>query len=160
MRSFYTVVLQCAERRKTYTKPWKKINDKAAACWIMLWAFSCRRVFYLSGRKRKKEKREGGTYSHALYSKVVGLHVLNVKKNKIFFMAACLLLFLSLLPLHPQHTSEGLWGCTGLQRSSDVRVLQSQVFVFISTRINRLSRLFRDQDQVQLLDQKQDPRHV
>ena len=29
--------------------------------------------------------------------------------------------------------------------------LQSQVFVFISTRINRLPRLFGDQDQVQLL---------
>ena len=36
--------------------------------------------------KRRKRKKEGGIYSHASHSKVVGLHVLNVKKNKICFL--------------------------------------------------------------------------
>lgn len=92
-------------------------------------------VFHLSGRG-KKGGVDGGIYSHASYSKVVGLHVLNVKKNNIFFMRAVCSAFLSCscntTDLRPSGRRVFQW--------SDARVLQSRVFVFISTGINRLSR--------------------
>lgn len=91
----------------------------------------------VSGKRRVK-------HSLALYSKVVGLHVLNVKNKTFFSMAA---VCLSVCSAAETQQIRGL--C--MAPSAPIWVLQSQVFVFISTRINRLSRLFRDQDQVQLL---------
>lgn len=70
-----------------------------------------------------------------------------LRRTRYFFMPAVCSVFLS---YRCNTTDLRPLGCRGFQWS-DVRVLQSQVFVFISTRINRLSRLFRDQDQVQLL---------
>lgn len=55
----------------------------------------------------------------------------------------------SVFPTTATQQIGGLWAAEA--PSAPIWVLQSQVFVFISTRINRLSRLFRDQDQVQLL---------
>ena len=107
--------------------------------------------------KRRKNKKEGGIYSHASHSKVVGLHVWMLKRTRyvflfcfVFFLCsshALFFFFLSLAPLR-RNTSEA---CGLPFQWSGVRAPQSQVFVFISTRINRLSGLFRDQDQVQLL---------
>lgn len=95
-------------------------------------------VSHLSGREREREG--GGVYSHASYSKVVGLHVLNVEvwKWKRYFSWSGLSAPFSLsyrcstTDLRPLGRTVFLW--------SDTKVLQSQVFVLISTGINRLSR--------------------
>lgn len=71
----------------------------------------------------------GGIYSHALHSKVV----LNVKRNKIFFVRAVSSVFLSYRcnTTHLRPLGRRVVRCA---------VLQSQVFVFINTWINTLSR--------------------
>lgn len=76
-------------------------------------------------------------------------------KRTRYFSCLCFFFYLSSFSFSPSPTAatQQIWGLWAAETSSGPmwRVPQSQVFVFISTRINRLSRLFRDQDQVQLL---------
>lgn len=105
--------------------------------------------------KEEKEKRRVGYTPTRRIRKSWACMFLMLKRTRYVFcfvlffsvFSSCSFFFSSLAPLR-RNTSEA---CGLPFQWSGVRAPQSQVFVFISTRINRLSGLFRDQDQVQLL---------
>lgn len=120
--------------RRTHSRG---LKNKTTTHLVNLWA--CNRVFRLSASKKRRVD-----YSHASRSKVVGLHVLIVK-NAAF--RPCVRCFSPLPPHHSRSEASGLQRLPVVRRQG----AHSRVFEFISTRINRLSRPFKDRDQVQLL---------
>lgn len=98
-----------------------------------------KRMFYPS------VKKGGNALPPRRIQKLWACTIWMLRKNMIFFMPSVC----SVFPTTATQQIGGLWAAEA--PSAPIWVLQSQVFVFISTRINRLSRLFRDQDQVQLL---------
>lgn len=118
------------------------------SCWTFAEGLLQGRAFYSHGMEGEKKKKKEN-YTPTRHCQTLWVCVTALPGPGRFLCRLCMG-----SPFRGCPAAEQLWGLWVLSAEvsgAATPLLQSQVFVFISARINSLSRLFGDQDQVQLL---------